>query len=87
MNRHRPTLPSPRPTPAGAPPRARLASGDGRSVAVVSPVSGRVTNAGANLGQFVAAETELFRVADRAGFRLPQASRLPMLAVSEKATG
>lgn len=39
-------------------------SGDGRSVAVVSPVSGRVTNAGANLGQFVAAETELFRVAD-----------------------
>ena len=43
---------------------AARVSGDGRSVAVVSPVSGRVTNAGANLGQFVAAETELFRVAD-----------------------
>ena len=41
----------------------RLA-GDGRSVAVVSPVGGRVTAAPANLGQFVAAETELFRVAD-----------------------
>lgn len=41
----------------------RLAS-DGRSVAVVSPVSGRVTAAPANLGRFVAAETELFRVAD-----------------------
>ena len=39
-------------------------SGDGRSVAVVSPVSGRVTAAPANLGQYVAAETELFRVAD-----------------------
>jgi len=43
---------------------AARVSGDGRSVAVVSPVSGRVANAGANLGQFVAAETELFRVAD-----------------------
>lgn len=43
---------------------AARVSGDGRSVAVVSPVSGRVTNAAANLGQFVAAETELFRVAD-----------------------
>jgi cobalt-zinc-cadmium efflux system membrane fusion protein len=49
---------------APAPPQALRVSGDGRSVAVVSPVSGRVTNAGANLGQFVAAETELFRVAD-----------------------
>ncbi|MBI0477103.1 efflux RND transporter periplasmic adaptor subunit [Sphingomonas sp. MA1305] len=43
---------------------AARVSADGRSVAVVSPVSGRVTSAGANLGQFVAAETELFRVAD-----------------------
>ena len=43
---------------------AARVSGDGRSVAVVSPVSGRVTAASANLGQYVAAETELFRVAD-----------------------
>ena len=43
---------------------AARVSGDGRSVAVVSPVSGRVTSAAANLGQFVAAESELFRVAD-----------------------
>ena len=43
---------------------AARVSGDGRYVSVVSPVSGRVTSASANLGQFVAAETELFRVAD-----------------------
>ncbi len=42
---------------------AKVAS-DGRSVAVVSPVTGRVTAAQANLGRFVAAESELFRVAD-----------------------
>ncbi len=42
---------------------ARVAS-DGRSVAVVSPVAGRITAAPASLGTFVAAETELFRVAD-----------------------
>lgn len=41
----------------------RLAA-DGRSVAVVSPVTGRITAAPASLGQYVAAETELFRVAD-----------------------
>jgi len=42
---------------------ARMA-GDGRSVLVASPVSGRVTAASATLGQYVAPETELFRVAD-----------------------
>jgi cobalt-zinc-cadmium efflux system membrane fusion protein len=41
----------------------RLAA-DGRSIAVVSPITGRITAAPANLGQFVAAETPLFRVAD-----------------------
>ncbi|MEY2927927.1 MAG: hypothetical protein RL367_2404 [Pseudomonadota bacterium] len=41
----------------------RLA-GDGRSVAVVSSIAGRITAAPANLGSFVQAETELFRVAD-----------------------
>jgi cobalt-zinc-cadmium efflux system membrane fusion protein len=39
-------------------------AGDGRSVAVVSPISGRVTAAPAALGAFVQPETELFRVAD-----------------------
>lgn len=43
---------------------AARVSGDGRSVAVVSPVTGRVTSVDANLGKFVAAELELFRVAD-----------------------
>lgn len=37
---------------------------DGRSVAVVTPIAGRVTATPANLGQFVSAETELFRIAD-----------------------
>jgi len=49
---------------AGAAMGAARVSRDGRSVAVVSPVTGRVTAAAANLGQFVAAEAELFRVAD-----------------------
>ena len=39
-------------------------TGDGRSVAVVSPIGGRITAAPGTLGQYVAAETELFRVAD-----------------------
>lgn len=43
---------------------AARVTADGRSVAVVSPVAGRVTAASANLGQYVAAESELFRVAD-----------------------
>lgn len=51
-------------------------SGDGRSVAVVSPVTGRLTAATANLGQFVAAETELFRVADPT--RLQVTASLPL---------
>jgi len=49
---------------AGAAAGAAGVSGDGRSVAIVSPITGRVTAAAANLGQYVAAETELFRVAD-----------------------
>jgi cobalt-zinc-cadmium efflux system membrane fusion protein len=43
---------------------ASLVSGDGRSLAVVSVISGRVTKADAKLGAFVPAGTELFRVAD-----------------------
>lgn len=42
---------------------ARLAR-DGRSVAVVSPVGGRVTAAPGMLGAYVQPETELFRVTD-----------------------
>lgn len=48
---------------SGAAGAVRLA-GDGRSIVVVSPVTGRVTAAPAKLGQFVSAEAELFRVAD-----------------------
>lgn len=60
---------------AGAAAGAVRLSSDGRSIAVVSPVSGRVTAAPASLGQFVAAETELFRVADPA--RLQITASLP----------
>jgi cobalt-zinc-cadmium efflux system membrane fusion protein len=45
---------------AGAAGAVRLAR-DGRSVAVVSPITGRITALPANLGQFVPAETELVR--------------------------
>ncbi|MDE1917370.1 MAG: efflux RND transporter periplasmic adaptor subunit [Sphingomonadales bacterium] len=48
---------------AGAAGAVRLAR-DGRSVAVVSPISGRITALPANLGQFVPPESELARVAD-----------------------
>ena len=49
---------------------AAKVAGDGRSVAVVSPISGRITSAPGNLGAFVQAETELFRVADRRGVQI-----------------
>ena len=54
---------------------ATKVAADGRSVSVVSPVSGRITAAAANLGQFVAAETELFRIADPS--RLQITANLP----------
>jgi len=43
---------------------AASVTGDGRSVAVTSPIAGRVTMAEAKLGQYVAAEADLFHVAD-----------------------
>ena len=49
---------------ASAAASAAMVSRDGRSVAVVSSISGRITSAPVNLGAFVQAETELFRVAD-----------------------
>lgn len=49
---------------ANAAASAAKVTGDGRSVAVVSSISGRITSAPGNLGAFVQAETELFRVAD-----------------------
>ncbi|MDQ1231134.1 efflux RND transporter periplasmic adaptor subunit [Sphingomonas sp. SORGH_AS_0879] len=49
---------------AGAAAGAARVTGDGRSVAVTSPIAGRVTMTEAKLGQYVAAETDLFHVAD-----------------------
>lgn len=43
---------------------AAKVAGDGRSVLLTSPISGRVTAATVRLGTFVQPETELFRVAD-----------------------
>lgn len=71
--------------------RARAAAGavrlaaDGRSIAVVSPVAGRVTAATASLGQFVAAETALFRVADAS--RLQITASLPPADAPRVRTG
>jgi cobalt-zinc-cadmium efflux system membrane fusion protein len=39
-------------------------SSDGGSLAVVSPIAGRITSANAALGRYVEPDTELFRVAD-----------------------
>ncbi|BBD03540.1 MULTISPECIES: efflux RND transporter periplasmic adaptor subunit [Sphingomonadaceae] len=55
---------------ADAAARAARVSGDGRSVAVVSSVSGRITSATASLGSYVQAETELFRAADPRGMQI-----------------
>ncbi|MBV1692662.1 efflux RND transporter periplasmic adaptor subunit [Novosphingobium sp. G106] len=49
---------------ASAAASAAKVSGDGRSVAVISSISGRIISAPVNLGASVQAETELFRVAD-----------------------
>lgn len=43
---------------------AARVSGDGRTLSVVSLISGRITKADARLGAYVAAGTELFRVTD-----------------------
>lgn len=43
---------------------AALVGSDGRTLAVVSVIAGRITRADATLGAFVPAGTELFRVAD-----------------------
>lgn len=51
-------------------------SGDGRSLAVVSLISGRITKADATLGAYVTAGTELFRVADPRRIQI-NASLLP----------
>ena len=44
--------------------RTSLVSSDGRTLAVVSLISGRVTKMDATLGSYVSAGTELFRVSD-----------------------
>ena len=45
-------------------------AGDGRSLAVISPIAGRITAAPAVLGSFVSAGTELYRVVDPAAIRI-----------------
>jgi cobalt-zinc-cadmium efflux system membrane fusion protein len=63
---------------------ARVAS-DGRSVAIASPINGRLTAAPASLGQYVAAESILFRVADPS--RLQLAASLPPADATRVRTG
>lgn len=49
---------------ASAVARAAHVADDGHSLAVVSPIAGRITAANVTLGAFVQPDTELFRVAD-----------------------
>ena len=58
---------------ASAAAAAARVAGDGRSVRVVSPISGRLTSFTASLGAFVQSETELFRVANPARVQLEAA--------------
>ncbi|MCP3024038.1 efflux RND transporter periplasmic adaptor subunit [Cupriavidus basilensis] len=48
---------------AAAVARAAHVSDDGRAVALVSPIAGRITNQSATIGAYVAPDAELFRVA------------------------
>jgi cobalt-zinc-cadmium efflux system membrane fusion protein len=64
---------------------AARVTGDGQSVAVVSPIGGRVTAVTGNLGSFVSAETELFRVADPT--RLQITASLPPADAARIRTG
>jgi cobalt-zinc-cadmium efflux system membrane fusion protein len=48
-------------------------SRDGRYLAVTSPINGRITSIGANLGAFVQPETELFRISDPAKIQVEAA--------------
>lgn len=48
-------------------------SRDGRYVAVISPIAGRVTSMAASLGAFVQPETELFRISDPAKIQVEAA--------------
>lgn len=49
---------------------ASQVGGDGRTLAVVSLISGRITSMNATLGSYVTAGTELFRVADPASIQV-----------------
>jgi cobalt-zinc-cadmium efflux system membrane fusion protein len=72
--------------------RASAASGaisDGVSLAIISPVSGRITSASAVLGAYVVAGTELFRVADPARLEIQAAipaAETRRVAVGDRAT-
>jgi len=70
---------------AGAAASAVKLARDGRNVAIISPISGRITAAHANLGQFVTAEAELFRVADPR--RLQIVASLPPADASRVSAG
>ena len=59
---------------------AARVTGDGRSVAVISPISGRVTGLTAVLGSFVSAGTELFRVTNPSNIQVEAA--VPVEAAS-----
>jgi cobalt-zinc-cadmium efflux system membrane fusion protein len=63
-------------------------TGDGRGVAVVSPITGAVTASTATLGAFVQSETELFHISDPKNFQIEasiSAEDIGLVSVSDKA--
>lgn len=53
--------------------QAARVSSNGRSVAIVSPINGRITAQAATLGAYVTSDTELFRVANTEGVQIEAA--------------
>jgi cobalt-zinc-cadmium efflux system membrane fusion protein len=69
--------------------QAAHVAGDGKSVAVVSPISGKITAQMATLGGFVQPQTELFRVAGDGQVQIEAslpAADIGRVAVGDKAT-
>lgn len=63
-------------------------TGDGRSVAVTSPITGRITGSTVTLGAFVQPETELLRVSDPGLVQVEAAvsvADIPRIAVGDRA--
>ena len=74
---------------AAAAAQAARVAGDGRSIAVISPIAGKITAQSIILGAYVQPQAELFRVAGSGSVRVDAAvtaADLPRIAPGDKAT-